>query len=111
VIFKDARDLLDAELISLDMEKAAAEQIRRPRWISQQSEPKSPRNIKYRFIPAKRTCWVRRFRIGQLLGRLRIIQAGINTAAGSRFRRGSANAVVARKVGVYVPRMWKISVL
>jgi hypothetical protein len=109
LIFKDARDLLDAELIGLDMEKAAAQDIRKAAVDFATVAAKITEKYK---IPAHTgktgLLSASDFASDNCLSRLRINQAGIQTPLlEAAFDVDPQNAVVPRKVGVYVPRMWE----
>ena len=109
LIFKDARDLLDAELISLDMEKATAEQIRKAAVDFAAVGAKITEKYKIPVHTGKTGLLsAADFASDNCLMYLQINQAGIQTSLlDAAFGVDPQNAVVPRKVGVYVPRMWE----
>jgi hypothetical protein len=109
LIFKDARDMLDAELISLDMEKTAAENIRKAAVDFATVAAKITEKYKLPVHTGKTGLLSSSdFASDNCLARLRINQAGVQTPLlEAAFDVDPQNAVVPRKVGVYVPRMWE----
>jgi hypothetical protein len=109
LIFKDARDMLDAELISLDMEKAAAEAIRKAAVDFATVAAKITEKYKLPVHTGKTGLLsASDFAADTCLSRLRINQAGMQTPlVEAVFDMDPQNAVVPRKLGVYVPRMWE----
>jgi hypothetical protein len=109
LIFKDARDLLDAELISLDMEKAAADQIRKAAVDFATIAAKITEKHKVPIHTGKTGLMSQMdFGADNCLAGLRISHAGIQTSLlEAVFSVDPQNAVVPRKVGVYIPRMWE----
>jgi hypothetical protein len=109
LIFKDARDMLDAELISLDMEKAAAEAIRKAALDFATVAAKITEKYKIPVHTGKTGLLsASDFASDNSLRYLQINLAGIQTSLlDAAFGVDPQNAVVPRKVGVYVPRMWE----
>jgi hypothetical protein len=109
LIFKDARDLLDVELITLDMEKAEADQLRKA--AVDYATVGAKITEKYKIPVHTGTTGLLEpsdFASDNCLARLRINLAGIQTTLlDAAFGVDPQNAVVPRKVGVYVPRMWE----
>jgi hypothetical protein len=109
LIFKDARDMLDTELIHLDMEKAPAEQIRKAAvdFGTVAAKITEKYNVPVHtgktgiLSPAD-------FGADNCLSGLRISHSGVQTPLSEAvFAIDAQNAVVPRKVGVYIPRMWE----
>ena len=109
LIFKDAREMLDAELIGLDMEKASGQQIRQAAMDFGTVAAKISENYNVPVHTGKTgLLGPTDFGADNCLSGLRINHSGVQTLLSEAvFAVDAQNAVVPRKVGVYIPRMWE----
>jgi hypothetical protein len=109
LIFKDAKDMLDTQLISLDMEKASNEQIRLAAVDFQAVAAKMTEKYKVPIHTGKTGLLSPAdFAADNCLTSFQVSHSGMQTPLPEAvFAMDPQNASTPKKVGVYIPRLWE----
>jgi hypothetical protein len=109
LIFKDAKDMLDTQMISLDMEKASNEQIRQAAVDFQAVAAKMTEKYKVPIHTGKTGLLSPAdFAADNCLISLQISHSGMQTPLPEAvFAMDPQNVLTPKKIGMYIPRLWE----
>jgi hypothetical protein len=108
LIFKDAKDMLDTQLISLDMEKASNEQIRQAAVDFQAVAAKMTEKYKVPVHTGKTGLLSPAdFAADNCLTSFQISHSGMQTPLPEAVFAMDPHASTPKKIGVYIPRLWE----